>query len=476
MSVAKTNSTNPSASSPFYISKSERKRLLMLFDLVLLVVLCFTLLFSLRNGEVKYLPNLLLLNIILYYVIARLTGLFDDRYYASWKAILIRSLITFLIHFTFFYGIMGIDFDIFKIKAFGMAMAPFFAFYVISFIVKLIYRALVFMNLKKNILIVGAGKSGVLIADCLMESIRIQKDRTFNIVGFIDDNKPEDFSYRGVNLIGRTDDIDSIVEKYGVKEVVFAIQNTKGVSDELFNKLLIFIESGIEVSNTFTKYEELMQRLPIEKVGKDFYHFFPFAKTNSSIFYLSIIRIIEIVLSIVGLVIMALFVPFIFLANLIFSPGPLFYSQKRVGLYGKEFNLTKFRSMVVDAEKGGAKWASKNDDRTTKIGGLLRKTRIDELPQFFAVLRGEMGLIGPRPERRVFVDQLKKEIPFFEARHFIKPGITGWAQVMYKYGNSTNDSLIKLKYDLYYIKNRSIALDIQIIIKTIFTVLNYKGL
>lgn len=475
MSASNPNSANFSASSSFYISKSERKRLLMLFDLVLLVVLCFTLLFGLRDGEFKFLPNLLLLNVILYYVIARLTGLFDDRYYSSGKAILVRSLITFLIHFSFFYGITGIDFDIFNIRAFGMAMAPFLGFYIISYFIKLVYRVMIFMNLKKNILIIGAGKSGVLIADCLMENIRVQKDRTFNIVGFIDDNKPEDFSYRGVKMLGKTSDIDQVVEKYGVKEIVFAIQNTKGVSDELFNKLLVFIEGGVEVSNTFTKYEELMQRLPIEKVGKDFYHFFPFAKTNSSIFYLSIIRIIEIVLSIVGLFIMALFIPPIFLANLIFAPGPLFYSQKRVGLYGKEFTLSKFRSMVVDAEKGGAKWADKNDSRTTKIGALLRKTRIDELPQFFAVLKGEMGLIGPRPERKVFVDQLKKEIPFFEARHFIKPGITGWAQVMYKYGNTTNDSLVKLKYDLYYIKNRSIALDIQIIIKTIFTVINYKG-
>ncbi len=169
-------------------------------------------------------------------------------------------------------------------------------------------------------------------------------------------------------------------------------------------------------------------------------------------------------------------VPFVYLLNLFFNRGPLFFTQKRVGQYGEEFKIYKFRSMVVDAEKTGAKMATKNDNRITPFGRILRVFRIDELPQIISIARGNMQFIGPRPERKIFVDQLNNIIPFYNVRHLIKPGITGWAQVKFKYGENLEDSVKKLEYDLFYIKNKSIMLDIRIIFKTITTVLFSRGI
>lgn len=157
------------------------------------------------------------------------------------------------------------------------------------------------------------------------------------------------------------------------------------------------------------------------------------------------------------------------------SPGPVIYSQRRVGLFGQVFTVHKLRSMRTDAEKDGAVWAGKNDSRVTRVGKFIRKTRIDELPQLWTVLRGDMSLIGPRPERPEFVDNLEKVIPFYSLRHTVKPGVTGWAQVCYPYGATVEDARHKLEYDLYYVKNISLLLDIRIALKTIGVVLFPKG-
>lgn len=158
------------------------------------------------------------------------------------------------------------------------------------------------------------------------------------------------------------------------------------------------------------------------------------------------------------------------------SPGPIFYSQERVGLGGKLFMCLKFRSMRTDAEKDGiARWATKNDSRVTRVGAVMRKTRIDELPQLLSVLRGEMSMVGPRPERPSFVKQLKEQIPFYDVRHSIKPGVTGWAQVRYSYGASIDDARKKHQFDLYYVKNNSLLLDLLVLIETVSVVLFREG-
>ena len=177
----------------------------------------------------------------------------------------------------------------------------------------------------------------------------------------------------------------------------------------------------------------------------------------------------------VGLV-FALVTPFVYLLNFFFNRGPLFYTQKRVGRFGKEFKVYKFRSMVVDAEKSGAKMAKKNDARITPFGKILRMFRVDELPQIMSVINGDMLFIGPRPERKVFVRKLNEITPYYNIRHLVKPGVTGWAQVKYRYGENLEDSIQKLEYDLYYIKNRTITLDLRIIFKTFTTILFSRGI
>jgi exopolysaccharide biosynthesis polyprenyl glycosylphosphotransferase len=187
-------------------------------------------------------------------------------------------------------------------------------------------------------------------------------------------------------------------------------------------------------------------------------------------------RVIDVVFSIAGLILTAPLLPMIALMIKIDSRGPLFLKQIRVGEMEKKFLLYKFRSMRSDAEKEcGAVWATKDDPRITRVGKFLRKTRIDELPQLFNVLKGDMSLVGPRPERPEFIVKLKKHIPYYSERHFVKPGVTGWAQIRYPYGASVEDAIEKLRYDLYYIKNISLFLDTQIILETAKVMLLGRG-
>ena len=178
-------------------------------------------------------------------------------------------------------------------------------------------------------------------------------------------------------------------------------------------------------------------------------------------------RVFDILFSLVGLLIIAILFPFIILFIKVDSQGPVFYAQKRMGKDGKIFTLYKFRTMIADAEKEGFQWALPNDHRITRAGKVLRTLHLDELLQFYNILKGDISFVGPRPERPEFVEQLKKEIPYYEIRHLIKPGLTGWAQINYHYGASVGEAKEKLQYELYYIKNRSFFLDLGIILKTI---------
>jgi exopolysaccharide biosynthesis polyprenyl glycosylphosphotransferase len=186
-------------------------------------------------------------------------------------------------------------------------------------------------------------------------------------------------------------------------------------------------------------------------------------------------RAMDIVLASLGLLLMAPFFPLIALAIYLDSPGPIFYTQERVGERGRVFRVYKFRSMVPDAEKGRAVWARENDPRVTRVGRFLRKTHIDEFPQFLNILKGEMSAMGPRPERPEFVEELAKEIPFYRVRHAVKPGMAGWALVKYGYASSKEDALLRLQYDLYYIKHWSPWLDLVILLKTVVDTLTLRG-
>ena len=271
------------------------------------------------------------------------------------------------------------------------------------------------------------------------------------------------------------DKLEDFVIKHSVSEVVIASQKTDGITVNLYNQLIHLLENGYVIREYTQVYESITNRIPVQYVARDFYRYFPFSRSNQNQLYLSIVRLLEILISIIGLAIGLVIAPLILLGNLIGNRGKFFYTQERIGKNGIPFKILKLRTMINNAEANGAVFTTINDSRITSFGKFLRKTRIDEIPQFFNILKGEMGVIGPRPERPVFVREIAEVMPFYETRHVIKPGLTGWAQVNYSYGETIDDSLIKLQYDLYYIKHRSIFLDINIVLKTFSTVLFYRG-
>ncbi len=271
------------------------------------------------------------------------------------------------------------------------------------------------------------------------------------------------------------EDLENYVRKNSVSEIVIASQKTDGITVTLYNQLIHLLENGFIIREYTQLYEAITQRIPVQYVSRDFYRYFPFSRNNQNKLYQLVTRIIEIIFSFIGIFIGLLFFPFILIGNLIGNRGKLFYTQERVGKNGEIFKIYKYRTMIENAEQHGAVFTSSNDSRITFFGSFLRKTRMDEFPQFINILLGNMAIIGPRPERPVFVNEIAEVMPFYETRHIIKPGLTGWAQVNYSYGDSIEDSLVKLQYDLYYIKHRSIFLDINIIIKTFSTVLFYRG-
>jgi exopolysaccharide biosynthesis polyprenyl glycosylphosphotransferase len=303
-----------------------------------------------------------------------------------------------------------------------------------------------------------------------------QVDPHYKIVGYVNSDcfSRNDFEYQFIKYVKR-EDLVSFVGQNNISEIVVACQKTDGITPELYQQLLLLLESGKSIREYTQVYESKTQRIPVQYISRDFYRFFPFSRSNQNKFYIYFIRFFEIVFSVLFFGIGLLFLPLILFGNLFWNKGSLFYTQKRVGKDGVVFNIIKFRTMAKNAEKSGAVFAKKNDERITKFGKFLRKTRIDEIPQIVNILKGEMAVIGPRPERPEFVSEIAQIMPFYETRHIIKPGLTGWAQVNYSYGEKLEDSLVKLQYDLYYIKHRSIFLDLSITFKTISTVLFYKG-
>lgn len=300
----------------------------------------------------------------------------------------------------------------------------------------------------------------------------IINDPHVRIVKFIDvdyDSQTCVLSESQLNL----GNIDKFLQTNFISEIVVA-NYSKNTSIEIYNKLLEISENGIPITQYEDVYEELTSRIPLHLKDKSLYKFFPFSKKKNAL-YLMTVRVVDVSVSIIGLSVLFAITPLIFFFNLIWNKGPLLFHQERIGRKEKCFKIYKLRTMIINAEKNGAVFATVNDSRITPFGKLLRKTRIDEFPQFINVLKGEMSIIGPRPERKVFVDQIANEIPLYHTRHIVKPGLTGWAQINYPYGETLDDSLMKLEYDLYYIKHRSIFLDINIAVKTFGTILYMKG-
>ncbi len=351
-----------------------------------------------------------------------------------------------------------------------------FYFY-IAIVVSILFWRVIYINLiesprfYKRVLLVGEVSN----IDGLIKALGAS-DPNYKIVGFInsESSTSESVKFKGLKEFEANDFLETI-EKERISEVLVASFNAEAIMVEVYHDLMLLLERGFKIRDYTQVYEELLLRVPIQFVGKDFYKYFPFSRSNENKLYIFFQRVFDVVFAIIGLIIGLLLLPLILLGNFIGNKGPLFYSQERVGRNSKPFKIIKLRTMIVNAEKDGVKWAKKDDVRITAFGKFLRRSRLDEIPQFYNVLKGEMSVIGPRPERPFFVNELSRIIPFYETRHIIKPGLTGWAQVNTRYGSSIDDSLTKLQYDLYYIKHRSIFLDISISIKTLSTILYYRG-
>ena len=321
---------------------------------------------------------------------------------------------------------------------------------------------------KKRIIVYGAGKK----ASHMHELRRKSDTRNFKLMGFLP-IAGEDILVNEDQIIQLDDSMVNYVLDNQIDEIVTAIDDRRKnfpVDDVLECKI-----KGVDVLDVSTFFERQTGRIKLQALHpSNLIYSDGFVKGNLNQ-YLK--RIFDIFASLVLLLFTWPVMLITALAIMLESgfKGTVFYKQTRVGLYNKNFNVIKFRSMTMDAEKNGAQWAEKSDPRVTRVGDIIRKYRIDELPQLFNVLRGDMSFVGPRPERPEFVDDLSRKIKYYEIRHFIKPGITGWAQICYPYGATEQDTRNKLEYDLYYMKNYSIFLDIMILLQTIQVVVWRQG-
>jgi len=327
-------------------------------------------------------------------------------------------------------------------------------------------------HFQQHVLIVGAGKAGQTLADAFHNEI---PTGAYNVVGFIDDDAGKiGKKVKNIPVLGRHTNMVKLIKQHSIDEVIVAISHDLGGS--LFQTIMECYEQGVQITPMPVIYEALTGRVPVEHVGHQWYVSLPVCATPPGWLYKTLIRVLDSLAALIGLFGLGLVCPVIAIANAIWSPGPLFYRQTRVGRSGKVYSIVKFRTMIPNAEgRSGAVWAEAQDPRITAVGHMLRKSRLDEIPQFWNILKGEMSLVGPRPERPEFVEQLAKQIPFYKSRHAVKPGLTGWAQVRYPYGASVEDSLMKLQYDLFYIKHQSFFLNFLILYKTIRVVLGLKG-
>lgn len=372
--------------------------------------------------------------------------------------------------FTISFGIMSMLFYLFPTLTLGRGVFGFaFSFALAGvllsrlFYIKLVNRE----DLKRRILVIGAGKKANLIEKLLK---RRTDRRGFTIVGFVP-NGDESIKVDAHKTIDHSATLMQLVEQLDVDEIVLALTDRR--KDFPVDELLDCKMSGVDVVDIITFFERQAGRVILELLHPSWLIF-------SDGFSHGLARdVIKRSFDIIASSLLLLFAfPVMIVAALFIyfeDRGPIFYRQVRVGKNWRLVQVMKFRSMRTDAEKAGAQFAKANDDRVTRIGRFIRKTRIDELPQLFNVLKGEMSFVGPRPERPQFVEQFSESIPFYAERHRVKPGITGWAQICYPYGASEKDTIEKLQYDLYYVKNYSIFLDLTVLFQTAEVILWGKG-
>lgn len=320
---------------------------------------------------------------------------------------------------------------------------------------------------QKRLLIVGAGWAG----RTLYETIK--DNANYKVLGFIDDDPLKWGTKNSCEVLGGCSILKDRIQTYDVDAVIIAITHLKG--SELLKRSLDCKMDGVDVYDMPSFYEEVTGKVPVEHVDDFWFVFTPLAGVRKGVYNLKVKRMLEIILSFIGIVVSLPLTTLTAVAIKLESPGPIFYRQRRIGLNGKAFALLKFRSMMVGTDYDRRFAGQKNDSRITIIGKIIRLSRIDEIPQMWNVLKGEMSFIGPRALMEEEVREFETKVPYFTLRHSVRPGITGWAQVNYQHGVTVEDALEKLQYDLFYIKNLSLLLDFHILLKTVKVVLWGKG-
>jgi len=342
-----------------------------------------------------------------------------------------------------------------------------------AFLLLLVWRLVIIRYIYSTIkplrvIILGAGWAGRTINDAL------DATREYEVVGFVDDDTQKKGTIIDtVPVLGTSGLLSDIVHQMKIDKIIVAV--THSIKQDVFKELVKIRFNGVVVYPMPTFYEKITGKIPVLHTNHMWLGFAEIAGLKRNLYNIRLKKVFDKSLSLFGILVSFPIVVITALLIKLESPGPVLYRQKRVGWDEKEFDLIKFRSMRQDAETNGAVWAQENDPRVTRVGRIIRKLRIDELPQLWNVLNGDMSFVGPRPERPEFVKILKEEIPYYSLRHSMRPGITGWAQVNYRYGASKEDALEKLQYDLYYIKNMSMFLDFYILLRTVRVMLFGTG-
>ncbi len=327
-------------------------------------------------------------------------------------------------------------------------------------------------SFRRRTVIVGAGRAGQAILRVIKDAGR----RHPEVVGFVDGGSGGSNGLRlagDVPMLGAAASLRDIVRREGAGEIIVAVDGA--ASGDLVHALVGCQEDGVDVVRMATVYEQLLERVPVEYLESDWAvtSFVDAVRSREASHFAK--RALDLAGATLGLVLLAIVTPVIALAICLDSGRPIFFTQARVGQGGRVFRVVKFRTMRQGAEADGPRWAAPNDPRATRVGRWLRRMRLDELPQVLNVLLGQMSLIGPRPERPEFVAELERQIPFYRIRLLGRPGLTGWAQVNFRYADSVEDALVKLEYDLYYLKHRSLVFDARIAFRTVGAVLGLRG-
>ena len=455
----------------FHFSISERKVYLRVLDVVYMALglWCLNYFFDYEyfNFKNPAIYTWLLVLIIYHYFFGEIFELFDLKT-ASDRYLTFRSLVITVAFITVFYVFTPrwsplLPQNRLQIVYFSSTI------FLSVMLNRLIYIQFIFSPLfLKNFLIIGDSKA---IENILLNSAENKSNR---FVGYVSNKKlknKEDLTFSNI----KNANIERLINTLGVNEILISSTINDYEAQALNAQLIVLLEKGMSIRSVDSFLENETQKLSEDQLIGNFYNYFTFSKSHQNNLYLAFKRITDIGLSLVGILFFIALIPLVLFFNLFGNKGKLFFTQNRVGRRGDLFKIIKFRTMVSNAEKNGAQWAEKGDVRITPFGRVLRKTRLDEVPQFLNVLKGDMSLIGPRPERPEFVLILEQELPYYALRHVIKPGLTGWAQVKHPYANSVKDQQEKLLFDLYYIKERNLLLDFKIVIKTISTILFFRG-